>query len=187
MEIAVAYTQFREKLLDYIRTKVRSSEDAKDILQNVFTKISAQVNALEGKQSIHHWLFIVTKNAVIDYYRSNTSEQRVFAAEGASETAMEEDSVDSTHGLDKCLDSVIQLMPESYRLILIDSELRGIKQKELAVKYNMPYSSIRSRVQRGREKLKQLFYDCCSIEADRYGNILESTPKKSCDSQCGAC
>ena len=187
MEIASAYTQFREMLLNYIRSKVRSNEDAKDILQNVFAKISTQVNSLDGKDNIRHWLFIVTRNAIIDYYRSKASGERLFTPEDMAADAMEETSVDATQGLDKCMNHIIQLMPDTYKSIIIDSELIGVRQKELAIKYNIPYSSLRSRVQRGREKLKELFRECCSIEADRYGNILNSTPKKSCDTDCGPC
>lgn len=188
MEIAAAYVRFGQSLLRYIRSKIRSEDDAKDILHNVFAKISGNVHALEGKKNIANWLFVITRNAIIDHYRNDGSRKQLLTDETAASHVMEEDSVDTTQGLDHCIHSMIGLLPDDYRSIVIDSELNGIRQKELAIKYNMPYSSLRSRVQRGREKLKRLLQDCCSIETDRHGNVLESIPKKECDNPCeGSC
>src|SRR3989337_1244207 len=138
MEVAMAYNQFRQSLLNYIGSKIRSKEDAKDILQNVFAKISTNVNDLKEKNNIQHWLFIVTRNAIIDYYRTNASRQKLSMDESAAEQIMEEESVDATQGLDQCIHTMIDLLPDDYRSIVIDSELKGVKQKDLAIKYNMP-------------------------------------------------
>jgi RNA polymerase sigma-70 factor (ECF subfamily) len=82
---------------------------------------------------------------------------------------------------------MINQLPEEYKNIIIDSELKGVKQKDLAVKYSMAYSSLRSRVQRGRDRLKQLLLNCCHIEADVYGNIIETRDKNNCEDSCQSC
>ena len=184
MEIASVYTEFRQALLRYIRSKIRSSEDAQDILQNVFTRITTNADLLSNKENIQHWLFTVTRNAVIDYYRVTASKKNISFVEGFSGDVLEEETTDTTQGLDQCVSQMIKLLPEEYRAVIIDSELNGIKQKDLAQKYNMPYSSLRSRVQRGRERLKDLFYECCHIKTDALGNILSYRPKTDCNSPC---
>ncbi|MBK8290275.1 MAG: hypothetical protein IPK96_04235 [Flammeovirgaceae bacterium] len=80
MEIAGIYTEFQRSLLTYVRTKIRSKEDAEDILQNVFAKISANADSLSEKEKIQNWLFTVTKNAVIDYYRTNAKRRTLNSA-----------------------------------------------------------------------------------------------------------
>jgi RNA polymerase sigma-70 factor (ECF subfamily) len=184
MEIAGIYTEFHRSLLTYVRSKIRSKEDAEDIMQNVFTKISASADSLSEKEKIQNWLFMVTRNAVIDYYRVNSKKRNVELDLTHAEQFLEEDEIDSTKGLDQCVVTMINLLPEEYRSIIEDSELQGIKQKELAEKYNMPYPSIRSRVQRGRERLKQLFHNCCQIQTDNHGNILEVQGRPDCESPC---
>lgn len=184
MEIAVAYTEFRRTLLSYVRTKIRSKEDAEDILQNVFMKISANASFLSEKDNLKNWLFTVTKNAVIDYYRVRSKKRSVSLDEAGVNLFLEEETTDSTKGLDRCIATMINLLPEDYRNIVEDAELHGIKQKDLAVKYNMAYPSLRSRVQRGRERLKELFYNCCHIKTDIQGNALQAQSRPSCDSSC---
>lgn len=184
MEIGGIYTEFYQSLLGYVRTKIRSKEDAEDILQNVFVKISANANSLSEKDKVKNWLFTVTKNAVIDYYRSNGRKHNIQLEEKLADQFIEEESVDPTKGLDHCVSSMIRLLPDEYRDIVEDAELRGIKQKDLAEKYNMAYPSMRSRVQRGRERLKQLFHNCCHIQTDTRGNVMKVQGRQDCKTPC---
>jgi RNA polymerase sigma-70 factor (ECF subfamily) len=180
MEVTTIYKEFHSELLRYVKSKVRSREDAEDILQNVFIKISSNLNKLTEDVKIKSWLFTITRNTIIDYYRTNANKKKV----AIGEQLFESDDPDPTKGLDQCINSMISLLPEEYRMIIIDSEITGIKQKDLADKYGIAYPSMRSRVQRGRDRLKQLFYNCCHIETDKLGNIIEAKRKSDCAGPC---
>ena len=65
-------------------------------------------------------------------------------------------------------------------LQLVDIE--GITQVELAHRLGISISGAKSRVQRGRQQLKQKLIDCCPVKTDQYGNILEIEHKNG---QCG--
>jgi RNA polymerase sigma-70 factor (ECF subfamily) len=187
MEVTTIYKQFHSDLLGYVKGKVRSREDAEDILQNVFIKISSNIDKLTEDVKLKSWIFTITRNAIIDYYRVNATKKKVAVPEEIDENILELDDPDPTKGLDQCMNSMISLLPEEYRDIIIDSEIKGIKQKDLADKYEMAYPSMRSRVQRGRERLKQLFYNCCHIETDKHGNILAAQGRTDCDGPCKPC
>lgn len=187
MEVTTIYKQFHSDLLGYVKSKVRSREDAEDILQNVFIKISSNIDKLTEDVKLKSWIFTITRNAIIDYYRVNATKKKVGVPEEIDENVLELEEPDPTKGLDQCMNSMISLLPEEYRDIIIDSEIKGIKQKDLADKYEMAYPSMRSRVQRGRERLKQLFYNCCHIETDKHGNILAAQGRTDCDGPCKPC
>jgi RNA polymerase sigma-70 factor (ECF subfamily) len=184
MEVAGIYTEFYRSLLTYVRSKIRSKEDAEDILHNVFTKISSQADTLSDKVKIQNWLFTVTRHAVIDYYRVNSKKKNIELTEALSEQLLEEESADATKSLEHCVSTMIALLPDEYRSIIEDSEIRGVKQKDLAIKYNMAYPSMRSRVQRGRERLKQLFYNCCHIQTDSQGHVINVKGRPDCETPC---
>ena len=76
-------------------------------------------------------------------------------------------------------------LPIEYKNIIIDVEINGVRQKDLASKYNLAYPSVRSRVQRGREKLKALLLECCAIEADNRGNVLDVASRATCSKNDG--
>lgn len=186
MEVAGIYKTFRSEILGYIKSKIRSREDAEDILQNVFIKISANLDKLAGEDvKLKSWIFTITRNAIIDYYRINANKKKVAVTEEISEDILEpEEDSDPTKGLDQCMSSMIGLLPDDYRDIIIESEIKGVKQKDLADKYGMAYPSMRSKVQRGRERLKQLFHNCCHIETDKLGNVMEAQGKTDCGGPC---
>jgi RNA polymerase sigma-70 factor (ECF subfamily) len=185
MEVTAIYKQFHQELLGYLKSKVRSKEDAEDILQNVFIKVSSNLDKLEEKIKLKSWLFTITRNAVIDYYRANANKRIV--SDETDEDFFTSDDPDPTKGLDQCMNSMISLLPDEYRAIIIDSEIKEIKQKDLANKYGMPYPSMRSRIQRGRERLKQLFYNCCHIETDHLGNVLHAQSRTDANDSCKPC
>ena len=187
MEVTNIFKQFHVELLGYIRSKIRSREDAEDILQNVFIRISSNVDKLSEEVKLKNWIFTITRNAIIDYYRMNATRKKVAVQEEINDDIIESDDPDPTKGLDQCMSSMIGLLPEEYRDIIIESEINGVKQKDLALRYGIPYPSLRSKVQRGRERLKQLFYNCCHIETDKLGNVIEARGKADCAGPCTPC
>ena len=184
MEVAGIYEQFYQSLLNFVRSKIRSKEDAEDIVQNVFIKISSNLYKLAEKEKLKSWIFTITRNSIIDYYRMKNSRKSISMESAIEENVLEHEQRDPTMELDQCMTTMIGLLPAEYKDIIIDAELNGIKQKELAEKYNMAYPSMRSRVQRGRERLKKLFYDCCYIKTDRLGNVIETQSRSGCEQPC---
>jgi RNA polymerase sigma-70 factor, ECF subfamily len=185
MEINRIHSEFHNLLHNFIASRLRNKEDADDILQEVFIKIAAKINSLENGEKLKSWIFSITRNTIIDYYRKNSRNKTSDINENILEIIPEEQEADSTKGLDTCLTGFIEKLPSDYRDIIIDSELKGIKQKDLAEKYDLAYSSVRSRVQRGRGRLKEMLLQCCKIETDMLGNILEATSRNPKENNCG--
>lgn len=180
MELAAIYTEFHKVLLGFVKSKVNNHEDAEDIVQNVFIKVAGSVGDLNRKERLQSWIYAIARNSIIDYYRSNANKKNLSIREDITESFTEEEYIDTTKGLDCCLIDMVNQLPDEYRDIIIDVEMNGAKQKDLVDKYKLAYPSIRSRVQRGREKLKQLLLDCCNIQWDIRGNILDVQSKSAC-------
>ena len=185
MKIDKIHAEFNSLLYQYIAARIKDRDDAADVLQEVFIKIASKLGSLADGSKLRSWIFAITRNAIIDYYRKNSADNRTDLTDKIADEMMAETDVDMTMGLDKCLKGFIHELPDEYREIVIDSEIKGIKQKDLAGKYNLAYPSVRSRVQRGRGRLKELLLTCCSIKADSRGNIIEKSAKNGCGTACG--
>jgi RNA polymerase sigma-70 factor (ECF subfamily) len=61
--------EYNEKLSAFLRTRV-DNDAVEDILQDVFVKIHTRIDTLKEDAKLESWLFQITRNAVIDYYRS---------------------------------------------------------------------------------------------------------------------
>lgn len=82
-----------------------------------------------------------------------------------------------------------QQLPDKYREALQLTEIQGYSQKQMSELLDLSFSGAKSRVQRGRVKLREMLEACCRFELDRYGNILEYE-SRSCTAnaeatQCG--
>jgi RNA polymerase sigma factor (sigma-70 family) len=73
----------RGKLLSFIRGRVSSSEEAEDILQDVFYQFIAGFKAIESMDSVTSWLYSVARNKIIDRYRRDAARPRTAALDGA--------------------------------------------------------------------------------------------------------
>ncbi|RMG58329.1 MAG: sigma-70 family RNA polymerase sigma factor [Bacteroidetes bacterium] len=95
----------------------------------------------------------------------------------SEDMASETEDPDLTTRFSACIRPMIEGLPEPYREALWLSEMEGLSQKELAARLGISYSGAKSRVQRGREKLKAQILACCEVSADRYGNIIDFYPR----------
>jgi len=75
---------------------------------------------------------------------------------------------------------MLELLDEPYRSAVQEVDFEGASQQELSKQKKLPYSTLKTHVQRGRKQLKQALEACCVIEHDRYGNI-SNFQKRGCD------
>ena len=73
----------RGKLLSFIRGRVSNSEEAEDILQDVFYQFVAGFESIESLDRVTSWLYSVARNKIIDRYRREAARPRKADFEGA--------------------------------------------------------------------------------------------------------
>jgi RNA polymerase sigma-70 factor (ECF subfamily) len=169
-------------LRGYIRGRVDDHATAEDILQDVFLRIHQKLPTLRASERLEAWVWRITRNAITDYYRRHIDTLPV------PETLPAEanDHAGEPQGLRAALNRMIQSLPRLYRDAIVLAELDGLTQKELANRLNISLSGAKSRVQRGRVRLKQMLDNCCIFEFDRRGKVIDCEPrtKAGCD-ECG--
>jgi len=92
---------------------------------------------------------------IVDYYRKkrDTAEFSDLPGEGIIDNDEE-----IINGLVLYLKSMIDSLPDKYKQAIMLTELGGLTQKELAQKLDMSISGAKSRVQRGRNMLREKFF-----------------------------
>ena len=178
-ETTKIWKEFSGRLRRFIIKRVQDEQDAEDILQDVFCKIHNCIHQLEDQDKLQAWVYQITRNAIIDYYRQRKvlSEPSEMSEDWVDEPVTE----DLNNDIVSCLKPMIDHLPDKYRQILILTEFQGLTQKQAAGKIGLSLSGAKSRAQRAREELKEMLFACCHFELDRLGNILDYQPKdKSC-------
>lgn len=163
------WNKFRAELLGFIKSRIRNKDVAEDLLQEVFIKIHSKANSLTKEDKLTAWVYQITRNTIIDYYRK--AEPHIFQED------VKPGLIDDPKNLNKdllvCLKPFIEELPEKYCEALLQTSFENKSQKEYAEQNGLTYSAAKSRIQRARIQLKDLFMDCCQISSDKYGNIID--------------
>jgi len=162
------YRQFHRELENFIYSKVKDKVISKDILQEVFIKIHLHQHSIKDQSKITAWIYQLTRNTIHDYYRKLV----ILNRETEIPHDVSELPLPNEQGLERCVLPFIHQLPQKYKDALLLTDIKGLSQTQLAEQLNISYPAAKSRVQRARQKLKDLFTDCCYIHSDVYGNIM---------------
>jgi RNA polymerase sigma-70 factor (ECF subfamily) len=114
----------------------------------------------------------VANNTIADHYRKSKKTVTI---------PQDDTNVDENFNEDllHCLAPFLEQLPDKYKEALILADIEQKPQQEVADLLNISLSGAKSRIQRAREKLKELFFKTCHIQTDKYGNII-SCQYKNC-------
>lgn len=164
-----------QELKKFISGKVKDIDITEDILQDVFLKIQLNIHTLTDCTKLTSWVYQITRNTIADHYRKTTNLKVQIDGFDLAERDTEEPLY---HSLSNCINQKINMLSDKYKQAVLLTYLKDYSQIELAEELNISYSGAKTRVQRGREKLKDLILNCPNVETDSKGNLIEYTPPK---------
>jgi|SRR5690606_6649787 len=172
--ITETVSSYGEKLMSFIQPKVKSNEDAEDILQEVWYQFSNITN-LSQIVNVGSWLYTATRNKITDNYRKKkTANLEDFPYDDDYEV----DSIRELLLIDNeknpelkmfqeeiwdALFSALHELPEKQRLVYVENELEDKTLQQIANEQNENIKTIISRKQYAvkhlRNQLKQVYED----------------------------
>jgi RNA polymerase sigma-70 factor (ECF subfamily) len=176
--VARSWSETMERLRRYIASRIDDPEAAADLVQDVVAR-SVAAGALERAADLNAWLFRSAHNAVIDHYRTRRPHQVLGddIAEMSEPEPIDLGPNEPTRELARCLQPMIEQLPAKYRDALVAVDLDGRTHHDAAKELGLSTSGMKSRVQRGRQQLRDLLTQCCSVDVNRTGAIVDYAPK----------
>lgn len=174
MDTKTIWNEFSIALKKFILSKVKEETIADDILQEVFIKIHLKKHMLQKEAKLKPWLFTIANNCILDYFRNNKNHP-------LNLTLSYEEESSETHNAKDCLLPLILNLPKIYKEALLLSEIKALKQKEVAKTLNISLPAAKSRILRGKKELKKGFIACCDYTLDENGHLKgEHKDKTDC-------
>jgi len=194
----------RENLVKYVTKIIGNSSEAEDIVQDSLLISLEKEKCLQDPDKYKQWVFKIARNKSIDYLKSNqkklpqivdlafieapTDKPNTFLALAEDNrdiyTKIKEDFLvnKKTPAQIKAYFLAdypeIQTISNEYFEVLLLTEFKNISQQDIANELQVPLPTIKSRIQRARQKIKDIFLKRCQIELDSRGGISSYTCEK---------
>jgi len=152
---------------DVLRTAymyVKNIHTAEDIFQEVFIKADRNKESFRGESSVKTWLIRITVNACKDYLKSAYN-RRVTPLQEFQENAMplgngmtsenDFDGIERKETQQEVRDAVMSL-PEAHRDVVLCVYFQNMTVPETAKALGLAEGTVKSRLSRAKDKLKQL-------------------------------
>ncbi len=167
----------RGRLLNFIRNRVSSLEEAEDILQDVFYQFIAGYETIESFDRVTSWLFSVARNKIIDRYRRDSVRPQRADISSLSGAADDEplllheilpdlgNTPDGAMMRDAIWDAItdaLDELPAEQREIFIQNEIEEKSFREVAEQTGVSINTLLSRKRYAIRALRQrlqAFYD----------------------------
>ena len=166
-----AVSAVRTRLLDFIRRRVRTEEDAEDILQDVFYQLVSSYSVTEPIEKVAAWLFTVARNKITDWYRKRRTESLPRDNDDESlplnlEDVLFDPADNPDHVYERSLvwtelADALDELPEKQREVFVMHELEGRSFNEIVELRGEPLNTLLSRKRYAvlflRERLQELY------------------------------
>jgi len=171
-EFITVYNAYYQKIIQYL-TRMVGPNDAEDLAQEVFDKISRNLGGFKGESKLSTWIYRIATNTAIDRLRSAGYKQTMESIPLEDNFGFDGRSACSSSGspaadqavihreMNGCIAEYINNLPSNYRTVLVLSELKGLSNREIADVLKISLENAKVRLHRARGKLKEVLNNGC--------------------------
>ena len=158
------YSIYFPKLVRFAREFVLSTEDAENIIQDIFIYLWEHQEILGSLSNLNAFLFVLVKNRCIDFIRQKKLVERkreefemvmdkelqlkMYALQQFDENALSADDIEVI------LINAINSLPEKCREVFILSRMEGLKYREIAERLNISTKTVENQIITALKKLR---------------------------------
>jgi RNA polymerase sigma-70 factor (ECF subfamily) len=174
-----AWREVEARLRPYVARRVASPTDVDDVLQETFVRIHRGLATLADAERFGPWVYRLAASAVADHARARARHPLAVRTDDEPDqaTLFDEPEADLEAELAECVALFVARLPSPYRQAVTLTELEGLTQKDAASMLGVSVSGMKSRVQRGRERIRRMFDECCEVSVDCRGRVTGCTPR----------
>lgn len=180
--------EMREKLAGFFRRRVKDEDRVGDLVAETFLRVHAGLDRVREDDRVEAWVWRVARNVLEDHRRRQRAEEGVGWGAGDAPESPDSpgdtanpseaaegpgDEVNFNSDVKGWLQGLLEgdLSPEHREAVRL-ADLDGVPQGEIAARLGLSLTATKSRVRRGRARLRELVAACCHLEFDRHRNIV---------------
>jgi len=145
----------KEKVRNIIYLTLSNTDAIDDIAQEVFITVFKNLKSFRFESQFTTWLYRITINKCKDYLRK-TKIRKIFLPLNDDEEYNVLGSINENTDIKQIVRNAIASLPDKLRIPIVLKDLEGFSYQEIADTMNCEIGTIKSRIFRGRETLKNI-------------------------------
>lgn len=182
-EFQKIYDEFHPRILRYLK-RMAGEEEAEDLAQEVFVRVDQALASFRGDAQLATWIYQIATNVALDRHRRSVSRKEgdavpvdeIAESEGDKDCWTGEAVADSEDRvirkeMNGCIRDVIDKLPDTYRTVIVMSEIENLKDSEIAAALGVSLQTAKIRLHRARVKLKADLDSACVFYRDNRNEL----------------
>ena len=145
----------KEKVRNIVYMTMNNSALVDDIAQEVFITVYRNLKHFRFESQFTTWLYRITVNKCKDYLRK-MNVRRIFSPLEEGSEVSEFETPAENKDISKIVMNAISKLPVKLRMPLILKDIEGFSYQEISESLSCEMGTVKSRIFRGREKLKEI-------------------------------
>jgi len=152
-------------MYNFVFRLTMDEDDANDLVQDTYLKAFRFISSFERGTNAKAWLFRILKNSFINDYRKRSKEPSKVDYQEVETTYNSEEAAEVDHTTDLRVETVqdmigdevataLNSLPVDFRTVIILCDIEGFTYEEMAKILDIPIGTVRSRLHRARNLLK---------------------------------
>jgi RNA polymerase sigma-70 factor (ECF subfamily) len=153
--------RYEAKILRYAQKFLYNNDDAKDAVQEIFTKVYVNIQSFDAKRKFSSWLYRLAHNELINTLSKKRHRSflplfdlDIFLPHLATNNTKEE--IDNQE-FKKVIDACLEKLDAKYKEPIILYYLEDLSYKEIAQVIQIPISTVSIRIKRAKRLMKTIF------------------------------
>ena len=177
-------TRFQQPVYNIVYRLLPDSTDAADVVQEVFLKVFRSIGGFRGRSSLKTWVYRIAVNEAHNH-------RRWFSRKRGHETGLDDDQGEGVtyeqilpdhgpsplelavdHETHTAIEEALKNVKPAFREALVLREIEGLSYEEIAEVLQVNINTIKTRIVRGRQSLKELLSERLVTNDNRPENAV---------------
>lgn len=176
LDFSDVFGDYQHPIYNYLLRMTQNKAAAEDLTQETFMRVYRNLSSFRGEASLSTWIYRIATNVCLDHFKRSGNRLAASAVsmdeiefEGewvADRISTSPEKLADQSEMSECVQSFIQRLSPSYRAALVLHDLQGLKNREIADVLDIPLSTVKIRLHRARNKLRESLDKGCDFSQD---------------------
>lgn len=158
---------YQRRIFNIALRMLGNYDDAGDLTQEVLIRIYKSIKNFKEQSSFSTWIYRITTNVCLDEIRKRKNrkfislDEEIRLEDGDMKRQIESDEPSPEASaeageLKKMVNDSIALLSEEHRIVIVLRDIQGFSYEEIAEMQKLPEGTVKSRINRARQALKNI-------------------------------